>query len=213
MEFIELWVFQTHYRLIFGGLAPSSQISFLRSSLAKQSWPETPNGGKSAASVCRQMAAWFPDMFWNFYLVKNRKIAKTSTTSKAREMASTQLPKSFMTWGHAEPDKGPHLFRIVKRRVSLWECRTRGATTLSITTLSIMTLSIKGLFATLSIMSLFVTLSITTLPLIMLSAAFYLVFCRMSLCSVSLCWESWTRTRNFVSSNHFKPSSIDSWPD
>jgi hypothetical protein len=31
------------------------------------------------------VAAWFPDMFWNFYIVKNYKIDKNSTTAKARE--------------------------------------------------------------------------------------------------------------------------------
>jgi len=41
--------------------------------------------GKSAASFCRQVAAWLPDMFCNFYLVKNHKMAKTSTTTKATE--------------------------------------------------------------------------------------------------------------------------------
>jgi len=40
---------------------------------------------KSAASFCCQVAAWFPGMFCNFYLVKNYKIAKNSTTTKARE--------------------------------------------------------------------------------------------------------------------------------
>jgi hypothetical protein len=43
------------------------------------------NEGKSAASFCRQMAAWFPDLFCNFYLVKNHKIAINSTTTKAGE--------------------------------------------------------------------------------------------------------------------------------
>ncbi len=41
--------------------------------------------GKSSASFCRQMAAWFPYMFCNFNLVKNHKIAKNSITAKARE--------------------------------------------------------------------------------------------------------------------------------
>jgi len=49
------------------------------------------NEGKSAASFCRQVAAWFPDMFCNFYLVKNHKIAKNSTTTKAREKISADL--------------------------------------------------------------------------------------------------------------------------
>jgi hypothetical protein len=34
------------------------------------------------------VAAWFPDMFWNFSL---HKIAKNSTTTKAREKISTNL--------------------------------------------------------------------------------------------------------------------------
>jgi hypothetical protein len=37
------------------------------------------------------MAAWFPDMFCNFYLVKNLKIAKNLTTTKGREKISTYL--------------------------------------------------------------------------------------------------------------------------
>ncbi len=41
--------------------------------------------GKLAASFCRQVAAWVPGMFCNFYLVKNLKIANNSTTTKARE--------------------------------------------------------------------------------------------------------------------------------
>ena len=43
------------------------------------------NEGISAASFCRQVAALVPDMFCNFYLVKNHKIAKTSTIAKAKE--------------------------------------------------------------------------------------------------------------------------------
>jgi hypothetical protein len=49
------------------------------------------NEVKSAASFCRQVAAWFPNMFCNFYLVKNHKIANNSTTTKAREKISTDL--------------------------------------------------------------------------------------------------------------------------
>jgi hypothetical protein len=33
--------------------------------------------GNSAAEFCRQKAAWFADMFCNFYLEKNHKIVKT----------------------------------------------------------------------------------------------------------------------------------------
>jgi hypothetical protein len=49
------------------------------------------NEGKSAASCFRQVAALFPDMFWNFYLVKNHKIAENSTTTTARVKISTEL--------------------------------------------------------------------------------------------------------------------------
>jgi hypothetical protein len=39
----------------------------------------------SAAKV----AAWVPNMFCNFYLVENCKIAKNSTTANAREIINT----------------------------------------------------------------------------------------------------------------------------
>ncbi len=50
-----------------------------------QARPISSNEGKSAASLCSQVAPLFPDIFLNFYLVKNLKIAKNSTTTKARE--------------------------------------------------------------------------------------------------------------------------------
>ncbi len=37
------------------------------------------------------MAAWFPVLFFIFYLVKNHKIAQYSTTTKAGENISTDL--------------------------------------------------------------------------------------------------------------------------
>ncbi len=37
------------------------------------------------------MAAWDQDMFHNFYLAKNHKIANDSMTTKAREQISTDL--------------------------------------------------------------------------------------------------------------------------
>ena len=49
------------------------------------------NEGKSAASFCRQVAAWFPDIFSIFYLVTNHKIAENSTSTKATENISTDL--------------------------------------------------------------------------------------------------------------------------
>jgi hypothetical protein len=41
------------------------------------------NEGKSAASFCHQVAALVPDMFYNFYLVKNYKIANNLATTEA----------------------------------------------------------------------------------------------------------------------------------
>ncbi len=52
---------------------------------------ENYNERESLASFCHQVAAWFPDMFCNFYLVKNHKTATNSTTTKAREKISTDL--------------------------------------------------------------------------------------------------------------------------
>jgi hypothetical protein len=49
------------------------------------------NEGKSAASFRPHLAAWFPDMFCNFYLVKNHKIDKNSTTAKASDKISADL--------------------------------------------------------------------------------------------------------------------------
>jgi hypothetical protein len=49
------------------------------------------NEGKSAASFCCQVAVWFPDMLFNFYVMKIHKIAKNSTTAKDREKISTDL--------------------------------------------------------------------------------------------------------------------------
>ncbi len=52
--------------------------------------------GKSSASFCCQFSAQVPDTFCNFYLVKNHKIGKNSTTTKAREKISTDLnPLNF----------------------------------------------------------------------------------------------------------------------
>ncbi len=45
--------------------------------------------GKSAACFCCQVAAWFPDMFCNFYLVKKMQFAKNLTTNKVIEKLST----------------------------------------------------------------------------------------------------------------------------
>jgi hypothetical protein len=49
------------------------------------------NEGKSAAIFYHQVAAWVPDMFCNFYLVKSHKIADNSETIKARDKISKNL--------------------------------------------------------------------------------------------------------------------------
>jgi hypothetical protein len=49
------------------------------------------NQPKLAARFCSQVAAWVPDMFCNFYLVKHHKIANNSTAPKAKEKLSTDL--------------------------------------------------------------------------------------------------------------------------
>jgi hypothetical protein len=52
---------------------------------------KTLNEGISAVSFCRQVAALVTDIFYNFYLVKNHKIANNSATTEAREKTSTYL--------------------------------------------------------------------------------------------------------------------------
>ncbi len=49
------------------------------------------NEGESAASFCCQVAAWVPDFFRNFYLVKYHKNAKNTSTTEAREKMKTDL--------------------------------------------------------------------------------------------------------------------------
>ncbi len=46
---------------------------------------------KSAASFCCHIAACVPDIFCNFYFVKNHKIANNLTTFNASEKISTYL--------------------------------------------------------------------------------------------------------------------------
>jgi hypothetical protein len=45
----------------------------------------------SAARFCSQVAACVPDVFRNFYLVKNHKIANNSATTEARKKISKGL--------------------------------------------------------------------------------------------------------------------------
>ncbi len=56
------------------------------------------NQGKSAASFCRQVAAWVTGMFSSFYLVKNNKTANNSTATKARGKISAHLEGIVKIW-------------------------------------------------------------------------------------------------------------------
>jgi hypothetical protein len=47
------------------------------------------NWDKSRANICHQVVAWVPDVFCNFYLVKNCRIENNSTTTNAREQIIT----------------------------------------------------------------------------------------------------------------------------
>ncbi len=47
--------------------------------------------GNQLPVTAAPVAAWFPDMFYSFYLVKDHKIAKNSRTPEAREKISTYL--------------------------------------------------------------------------------------------------------------------------
>ncbi len=49
------------------------------------------NQDESPAKFCRQVAAWVPDIFSNFYFVKSYEIANNSATAEARENRSTDL--------------------------------------------------------------------------------------------------------------------------
>jgi hypothetical protein len=51
----------------------------------------TVNLNKSVASFCHQVAARVPDIFCNFCLVENHKIANDSTTAEAREKKRTDI--------------------------------------------------------------------------------------------------------------------------
>jgi len=42
------------------------------------------------ARFCHQVAAWIPDMFCNFYLMKHHEIANNSATAEAEEKISAR---------------------------------------------------------------------------------------------------------------------------
>ncbi len=52
--------------------------------------------GYTSCQFLPQVVAWFPDMFWNFYSLKNHKISNSMTT-KAREKISIDL-ESLEAW-------------------------------------------------------------------------------------------------------------------
>jgi hypothetical protein len=56
-----------------------------KSSLIGEKSPNLVTLDKSDTPFFGQAAAWFPDMFRNFYLVKNHKIADNSTNTAAGE--------------------------------------------------------------------------------------------------------------------------------
>jgi hypothetical protein len=58
------------------------------------------NEGKSAASFCCQMAPLVPNMFFNFYLVKNHKIVNNSATNETREKISIYLESLGRIFSH-----------------------------------------------------------------------------------------------------------------
>jgi hypothetical protein len=53
------------------------------------------NEGKSADSFCHLVAAWVPDMFCNFDLVKNHKITNNSKRTEAGGKISTDLESVY----------------------------------------------------------------------------------------------------------------------
>ena len=65
------------------------------------------------------MAAWFPDMFCNFYLVKNHEIAKNSTATKTREKISTDLESlEFKNFFDACLTKFYFINKILRNKIS-----------------------------------------------------------------------------------------------
>ncbi len=60
---------------------------------SSESFSSLKNERKSAASFCHQVAAWFPDMFCNFNLLKNHKIDKYSTNTNFKKFFDAYLAK------------------------------------------------------------------------------------------------------------------------
>jgi hypothetical protein len=51
---------------------------------------------KSAANFYCWVAAWFPDLFCNFYLVKNHKHVYNSATTEARKISTDLESLKFL---------------------------------------------------------------------------------------------------------------------
>jgi hypothetical protein len=73
------------YDLYGGGNQPTGKIHFKTNIELGLKYDLHLMRGESAASFCRKEAAWVPDMFCNFYLVKNNKIANNSATTEHKE--------------------------------------------------------------------------------------------------------------------------------
>ncbi len=50
---------------------------------------------KTVASFCHWVAVQFPDLFFNFYLMKNHKVANKSVAIEAREKVNTDLESLY----------------------------------------------------------------------------------------------------------------------
>jgi len=73
------------YVYVFGGAGTFRQLAFL------PKHKNSPSQDKSAARFCRKVAAWVPDMYCNFSLVKSQKIANNSASTEARVKIRTVL--------------------------------------------------------------------------------------------------------------------------
>ena len=72
----------------------SSQSRYLISLIYCSKWN---NQDKSCSRLCRKVAVWVQDMFWNFYLVKSHKIANKSAARFCCQVAAwvTDMYRNF----------------------------------------------------------------------------------------------------------------------
>ncbi len=74
------------------------------------------------------MAAWVPEMFRNFYLVKSHKIADNSATAEAREKKSTDLESlEFVMYAYLNLEiikfylKSSHKWQMITKLLIGWK--------------------------------------------------------------------------------------------